>query len=125
MQEGERLKNALKIAKRGMYIGNISQMLQTTIEDAGYSVVKELTGHGIGKELHEEPYVPCFLDRPVHKTLELKPGLVIAIEVMYAMGSGEMDYEPDEWSIKTVDNSRAACFEHTVAITENGSLILT
>ncbi len=119
------LNNALKVTIKGKRIGDISRAFQTTIEGAGYGIVRELTGHGVGKELHEDPYVPCFINRPVEKTLLLEPGLVIAIEVMYAMGLGEMEYEPDEWSIKTADNSLAACFEHTVAITENGALILT
>jgi methionyl aminopeptidase len=119
------LKSALKVATKGKRIGDISHAFQTTIESAGYGIVRELTGHGVGKELHEDPYVPCFINRPIEKTLLLEPGLVIAIEVMYAMGKGEMGYESDEWSIKTADNSLAACFEHTVAITENGALILT
>lgn len=119
------LRKALAVATKGQRIGHISKALQSTIEDAGYSIVRELTGHGVGKELHEDPYVPCFVNRPAEKTLLLEPGLVIAVEVMYAMGGGEMAYEADEWSIKTTDNSLAACFEHSVAITENGSLILT
>ncbi len=119
------LRKALALATKGKRIGDISKALQTTIENGGYSIVRELTGHGVGKELHEDPYVPCFVSRAVEKTLLLEPGLVIAVEVMYAMGAGGMDYEADEWSIKTTDNSLAACFEHTVAITENGSLILT
>lgn len=119
------LNNALKVAVMGNRIGDISQALFTTIESAGYSIVRDLTGHGVGKDLHEDPFVPCFVDKPIAKTLELKPGLVIAVEVMYAMGKGKMSYNDDEWSIKTADNSLAACFEHTIAITKNGSLILT
>ncbi len=119
------LNKALKVAIKGKRIGDISMAFQSTIEGAGYSIVRDLVGHGIGKELHEDPYVPCFVDKPIEKTLELRLGLVIAVEVMYAMGGGEMEYSEDEWSIKTADNSLAACFEHTVAITENGSLILT
>jgi methionyl aminopeptidase len=119
------LSRALEVATNGKRIGDISLALQTTIEADGYSIVRELTGHGVGKELHEDPYVPCFIERSIEKTLPLEPGLVIAVEVMYAMGKGEMTYESDEWSIKTTDNSLAACFEHSVAITKNGALILT
>lgn len=126
LETGKRaLRNALKVTTKGKRIGDISHAFQSTIEAAGYGIVRELTGHGVGKELHEDPYVPCFINRPIEKTLLLEPGLVIAIEVMYTMGQGEMEYEADEWSIKTADNSLAACFEHTVAITENGALILT
>ncbi len=125
LEAGKRaLHNALGVVKKGNRIGHISEQFEKTITQAGYSIVPELTGHGVGKELHEDPFVPCFLDRPIEKTVELKPGLVLAIEVMYAMGKGRMAYEDDKWSIKTADNSIAACFEHTVAITKNGTLIL-
>jgi methionyl aminopeptidase len=88
--------------------------------------MEQLTGHGIGKELHEDPFVPGFLDKPVEKTLKIRPGLVIAIEVIYSMGTEEIAYEKDtEWSIVTSDGSLSACFEHTVAITDKNTCILT
>lgn len=121
----EALNKALKVAIKGKRVGDISREFQTTIENSGYSIVKGLTGHGVGKELHESPFIPCFLDQSIDKTPLLASGMTLALEVMYCMGSGQMVHEADNWSIKTADNSLAASFEHTVAITENGSLILT
>lgn len=119
------LEKALKVAKVGNRIGHISQAFQETIESAGYSIVKELTGHGVGHELHEDPYIPCFVDRPVMKTKELKVGMTLALEVMYAMGKPKIATERDGWSIHLVDKSIAGTFEHSIALTENGTLILT
>jgi len=119
------LNKAVKQAIVGKHIGNISQIFEETIETAGYSIIPELTGHGVGKDLHEDPYVPCFLDRPIEKTIRLKKGMTLAIEVMYAMGQEEIEYEADGWSLRTSDMSVTACFEHTVAIRENKPFILT
>lgn len=122
----EAVEKALRVVRPGGYLGEISKVLQETIETNGYFILKELTGHGIGKELHEEPYVFCFLDRPVEKTLKLKPGLTIAIEVMYSMGTEEIAYEPgNAWSIISADRSLTACFEKSVAIGENNAILLT
>lgn len=122
----ETLDRAIAQATAGNYIGDISAVMQEGIESAGYHVIKRLTGHGIGHDLHEEPYVPCFVSKPRKQTLQLKPGLVIAVEVMYAMGTEEMELEKgSEWSLVTKDGSLAAQFEHTLAITQNGTVILT
>ena len=120
------LEKALKEVIVGNYVGDVSRVFQTEIENAGYSIVKRLTGHGIGKELHEEPYVPCFVSKPRTETTPFKPGMVVAIEVMYAMGSGEMMHEPgNHWSIATSDGSISAQFEHTIAVLDKNTLILT
>lgn len=119
------LDKALSQAIVGKYIGNISSAFEETIEGAGYTIIPELTGHGIGKDLHEDPYVPCFLDKPIKKTIRLKKGMTLAIEVMYAMGEGDIMYETGGWSLRTADKSLTACFEHTVAISENKPFILT
>lgn len=121
------LNKAIKAAKVGNRIGHISQAFQDTIEPAGYSIVRELTGHGVGKELHEDPYVPCFLSDPsdIAKTRKLVPGMTLALEVMYAMGGDRIVHEEDGWSIKMADESISACSEHTVAITEKSTFILT
>jgi len=119
------LKKALAQAKVGNRIGHISQAFQDIIEGAGYSIIHELTGHGVGRELHEDPYVPCFVDRKVEKTLSLKPGMTLALEVMYSIGDRKIVNEADGWSIKMADNSIAACFEHTIALTETDTFILT
>jgi len=89
----------------------------------GYSVVKDFIGHGIGRKLHEEPEVPNFGSKdngPI-----LKDGMVIAIEPMICMGKGEVYVTNDGWTVKTKDREISVHFEHTVAITENGPLILT
>lgn len=116
---------AIKEAKIGNRLGAISQVIEREIKGNGYFIIKELTGHGIGKKLHEDPYVFGFVERPIDKTLLIKNGLVIAIEIIYAMGTEEMVYEKDNWSIMTKDRSLSACFEHTIAITEKGPIILT
>ena len=125
LQTGERaLQRAIKKIREGRRLGEVSLQIQTTIESAGYSVVKELTGHGIGKKLHEDPYVFNFLDRPVEKTLKLKRGMTLAVEVIYAMGRGEIEYEGDGWSIITKDKSLSACFEHTIVVSKERAEIL-
>lgn len=122
----ETLAKAIGQAKVGNRLGHIALAIQKEMERNSFFVLKELTGHGIGKELHEDPYVPGFLDSPIEKTSLIKPGLVIAIEVIYAMGTERIKYEKGEdWSIVTADGSLSACFEHTVAVTENGVRILT
>lgn len=120
------LEQAIKKLKIGSRLGEISQTIEEEIEGAGYSIVKELTGHGIGRELHEDPNIPGFLDQPVNKTPMIRAGLTVAIEVIYAMGSGVMVHEPnDDWSIRTEDKSLSACFEHTLAVTDINTIILT
>ena len=127
LQTGKKtLELAINKVIKGARLGEISLTIQKEIEAKGYSIVKQLTGHGVGRDLHEDPSIPGFLDRPKEKTLTIKPGLVIAIEVIYALGDGEMIHEAKEpWSIKTADNSLSACFEHTIAITDTNTLILT
>ncbi len=120
----EALEKALRKIKAGVYLGEVSQIIQTTIEGAGYSIIKELSGHGIGKSLHEDPFVLNFLDRPIEETLRLPEGLTIAVEVIYAMGEGKVEYEPDGWSIRTSDGSLSACFEHTIVVGKNRAEIL-
>ncbi|HPB34498.1 MAG TPA: type I methionyl aminopeptidase [Caldisericia bacterium] len=107
----------------GNRIGNISNAIETNTLKNGYSVVKDFIGHGIGRKLHEEPEVPNFGSKdngPI-----LKDGMVIAIEPMICMGKGEVYVTNDGWTVKTKDREISVHFEHTVAITENGPLILT
>ena len=120
------LSETIRVAKIGNRIGHISQTIQTIVEGAGYSVVRSLIGHGVGKELHEEPEVPGFLDGPILKTPLLKIGMTIAIEVIYNMGKSEVVYSSgDGWTIKTKDGSLSGLFERTIAITQNDPLVLT
>ncbi|MEO7646959.1 MAG: type I methionyl aminopeptidase [Gemmatimonadaceae bacterium] len=110
-------------ARAGNHIGDIGAAVQTVVESAGFSVVKDLVGHGIGESFHEEPQVPNF-GKPQRGT-RLVPGLTIAIEPMVNAGRADTRTMPDKWTIVTVDGSRSAHFEHTVAITENEPRVLT
>ncbi len=92
-------------------------------EEAGYSVVRDLVGHGIGQHLHEDPQVPNF--GTPGRGLVLEPGLVLAIEPMVNTGGSPVRTLDDEWTIVTADGTLSAHFEHTVAITDNGPEVLT
>jgi methionyl aminopeptidase len=121
----ETLYLAIKKAKIGQRLGSISEVIEREITGNGYFIIKELTGHGIGKKLHEDPFVFGFVDQPINKSPLIKRGLVIAIEIIYAMETDSMVYEKDNWSIITEDRSISACFEHTIAVTDKGPVILT
>ena len=107
----------------GNHLGDIGAAVQAVVEDAGFSVVRDLVGHGIGVEFHEEPQVPNY-GKP-KRGLKLVPGLTLAIEPMVNVGSPQTRTLPDKWTIVTIDGSRSAHFEHTVAITETGNRVLT
>lgn len=120
------LDEAIAQAIEGNHVGHISKTIQDIIEGAGYSIVRGLVGHGVGKNLHEEPEVPGFLAGNIAKTPVLKEGMVIAIEIIYNMGGKDVVYNnQDGWTISTADGSLSGLFERTVAITKNGPLILT
>lgn len=122
----EALWKAIEQAKAGNRIGHISQTIQSTIEGAGYGIVKSLVGHGVGHELHEAPQIPGFLRGQIEDSPILEEGMTIAVEVIYAMGSGGVLYDnPDGWSITTNDHSLSAVFEHTIAVTSGEPEILT
>lgn len=117
------LHEAIKQAKVGNRIGDISSTIQLIVEGAGYSVVKELVGHGVGRQLHEDPMVP---GRGKAGTGEkLTEGLVIAIEIIYNFGKGGVVLLDDGWTIASADHSLAGLFERTVAITDKGPVVLT
>ena len=120
------LEEGIKAAKPGNHVGDISKTIQDIVEGQGYSVVRSLVGHGVGKELHEDPEIPGYLVEPVNKTPVLKVGMTIAIEVIYNMGKSDVVYgNNDGWTIKTEDGSLSGLFERTVAITKNGPVVLT
>ena len=120
------LEEAIKVSKAGNRVGHISKKIQDIVEGAGYSVVRSLVGHGVGRSLHEEPEVPGFLARKIEDTPKLRERMTIAIEVIYNMGKADVVYSNDDgWTIKTKDGSLAGLFERTVAITKSGPLILT
>lgn len=120
------LEEAIKVAQPGNRIGHISKTIQDIIEGGGYSAVRSLVGHGVGKQLHEEPEVPGYLTGSIEDTLLLEEGMVLAIEVIYNMGKPDVSYANDDgWTIKTADGSVSGVFEKTVAITKNGPKVLT
>ena len=114
-------------AKPGNKIGHISKAIQDIVEkEGGYSVVRSLIGHGVGKTLHEDPEVPGYLKGKIENTPELKPGMTIAIEVIYNMGKYEVSFaNHDGWTIVTSDGTISGLYERTVAITKSGNEILT
>lgn len=119
----EALDSGIAAARADNHVGDIGAAVQAVVERAGFSVVRDLVGHGIGEQFHEEPQVPNF-GKPRRGT-KLVPGLTIAIEPMVNVGGFKTRTLSDKWTIVTADGSRSAHFEHTVAITENGPRILT
>jgi len=119
------LDEAISAAILGNRIGNISKTIQDIVEGSGYSVVRSLIGHGVGRELHEEPEVPGYLNEKIIHTPLLKKGMTIAVEVIYNMGGPDVMLDTDGWTIRTEDGALAGLYERTIAITENGPLMLT
>lgn len=124
LQTGQQaLENAIKQCKAGNYIGDISHAIQQTVEAAGYNIIRAFVGHGVGRQLHEPPQIPCFGKKGEGE--EIKLGMTFAIEVMYSKGLIELEILSDNWTAVTRDKSLSAMFEETVAITKNGALVLT
>ncbi len=119
----EALQAGIAQALAGNRLGDIGSAVQTVAETAGFTVVRDLVGHGIGRDPHEEPQVPNF-GKP-GKGLVLQPGLVLAIEPMVNAGTPGVRTLADRWTVVTLDKKRSAHFEQTVAITENGPKVLT
>ena len=117
------LQKGIEKALPGNRLGDVSYAVQKTVEDAGFSVVRDFVGHGIGRALHEEPAIPNF-GKP-GTGIKLEAGMVLAIEPMVNVGRYEVVMLDDDWTVVTRDGSLSAHFEHTVAITENGNRILT
>lgn len=131
------VKNLLIVGKKAMYegiyqakaghrVGHISRSMQETIESGGYSVVRSLVGHGVGKELHEEPEVPGYLEKEIRKTPQLVEGMTIAVEAIYNMGGAGVKYDgSDDWTIVTEDGTLAGLYERTILITDTGPELIT
>lgn len=117
------LEAGIEAARPGGFLGDISASIQDVVEAAGFSVVRDLVGHGIGQHLHEDPQVPNF--GTPGRGLALEPGLVIAIEPMVNCGDSSVRTLEDAWTIVTTDGALSAHFEHTVAITDVGPDVLT
>ena len=123
----ESLNLGIQKAQVGNKIHDISKAIQDHIEKNGFTVVRSYVGHGIGKDLHEEPHVPNFIlnNKDRSKSMKLKEGMVLAIEPMVNVGNFEVELSNDNWTVKTCDGSLSAHFEHTVALTKDGPKILT
>ena len=117
------LAAGIEQARPGNHLSDIGHAVQGTTEAAGFSVVRSLVGHGVGRQMHEDPQIPNF-GEPGHGPM-LQPGMTLAIEPMINAGGPDVYLHDDEWSISTEDESLSAHFEHTVAVTENGPKILT
>jgi methionyl aminopeptidase len=117
------LEAGIAEARPGNHVGDISAAVQRTVEEAGFSVVKSLVGHGVGRSMHEEPQIPNW-GEPGRGPL-LASGMTLAIEPMINAGSAEVFVADDRWSISTDDGALSAHFEHTVAVTDGGPRILT
>ncbi len=117
------LEDAIGAARAGNRLGDISFAVQSCAEAAGYSVVRDFVGHGIGRSLHEDPQVPNF--GVPGRGMELKIGMVLAIEPMVNAGTYRVKVKPDEWTVVTEDADLSAHFEHSVAITSAGPVVLS
>ena len=119
----ESLYKAIEMAVPGNKIGDIASAVQVYCEQRGYGVVREYTGHGVGRELHEDPSVPNY--GKAGRGVRLLPGMTLAIEPMINEGTAAIRQMSDGWTVKTADGKLSAHFEHTVAITNDGPVILT
>ena len=113
----------IKYAKAGNHLHDISAAIQAYAESYGYGVVRELTGHGIGRHLHEDPAIPNF--KPVGRGIKLRPGMTLAIEPMINMGRPDVEWLDDDWTVVTADGSLSAHYENTILITEGEPEILS
>lgn len=126
LEAGKKAFNAaISVVKPGNRIYDISEKMQDTIELFGFSPIRDLVGHGIGKELHEAPAIPCFIHTDRQKTALIEPGMAIAVEVMYAKGDSEVVTEKDGWTIGMADGKISGLFEDTVIVTQKGSKVIT
>lgn len=117
------LYKAIEVAAPGKRLGDIGYAVQSECEAEGYEVVREFVGHGIGREMHEEPMVPNYGRRG--NGMMLKVGLCIAIEPMIVAGKRNISMDPDRWTVRTCDHQMAAHYEHTIALTKRGADVLS
>jgi methionyl aminopeptidase len=117
------LAAGIEQARVGNHVGDISAAVQRVTEEAGFSIVRSLVGHGVGRSMHEEPQIPNYATG--RRGALLSPGMTLAIEPMITAGGEHVYVHDDEWSISTSDGSLSAHFEHTVAVTDDGPRILT
>ncbi|MBX3746442.1 MAG: type I methionyl aminopeptidase [Verrucomicrobiae bacterium] len=118
------LMEGIRQARGKNLVADISKAVQSVVEDAGFSVVREFVGHGVGRSVHEEPQVPNFVE-PGRRSPRLRPGMTIAIEPMVNAGGREVRVLNDGWTVVTVDGTLSAHFEHTVLVTDGEAEVLT
>lgn len=121
----EALRFGIEAARPGGWTYDISKAIQTYVEGQGYAVVREYTGHGIGRQMHEDPQILNYYEPRVGGRIRLRPGMTFALEPMVNVGGWKTRVLDDNWTVVTADGKRSAHFEHTVAVTENGPEILT
>ncbi len=119
----EALEKSIKVIKAGKSVNDISAMIQSTVENNGFAVIRDCTGHGVGRKVHEDPTIPNFVVRGHSPILE--EGMTIAIEPIASRGGFKTKVKPNNWTIATKDNSRTAHFEQTIVVTKGGAEILT
>ncbi len=117
------LYNAIKVSLPGNRIGDIGYSIQSYVESFHYNVIRDFVGHGVGKELHEDPAIPNYGKKGTG--VRLKEGMVLAIEPMVSMGTYKVVMKENKWTAITADRSLSAHYEHTIGITKDGALILT
>lgn len=118
------LSAGINQACSGNKVSHISKAIEKVITQAGLTPIRDLTGHGIGKTLHQDPYIPNYFD-PSHPDITLKPGISMALEPMYTQGSHKIKVLDDGWTIATADHSLSCLVEHTIFITDTNPLVLT
>jgi methionyl aminopeptidase len=119
------LQLAIETCCVGRRLNELGLAVQQFVEDNGFSVVRDFVGHGVGRQLHEDPQVPNFCDGDPFRGLKFRAGMVVAIEPMVNVGTYETTLQKDQWTVTTRDGKLSAHFEHTVAITEDGPRVLT
>ena len=117
------LEAAIEECRPGHRVGDVGHAVEQVVDPAGFAIVQEFAGHGVGRSLHEEPWVPNY--GPPGKREKLSPGMTIAVEPMVNIGRAETKTLADGWTVVTRDGSKSAHFEHSVAVTEDGPLVLT
>lgn len=121
----ESLRIGIEAARPGNWTSDISKAIEAYVKGQGFSVVREYTGHGIGRQMHEDPQIPNYYDPRIGARVRLRPGMTFALEPMVMVGDWRTRVLGDDWTVVTADGTRSAHFEHTVAVTKNGPEILT
>jgi methionyl aminopeptidase len=126
LEAGRRaLEKAIAVARADNYVAQISLAIEKEIRAAGFSPIEALTGHGVGKKLHEEPPIPCFWRERPEDSPRILAGMVLAIEVIYGAGRPGVVLDANGWTVETADGQPAGLFEQTVAVTARGPIVIT